>query len=64
MAVAAPCGAGRSFGVNPANQFAGEQGKTFYIDKYIKSGFFLYQCLARVEIMMGYFPVSTVAQAL
>lgn len=58
VAVAAPCGAGRSCSVNPANQFAGEQGKTFCLYEYIKSGFFLYQCLARVEIMMGYLPVS------
>lgn len=55
VAVAAPCGAGRSCGVNPANEFAGE---TFCLYRYIKSGFFLYQCLARVEIMTGYLPVS------
>lgn len=35
MAVAAPCGAGRSFGVNPASQCAGEQGKTFCLHKDI-----------------------------
>lgn len=49
VAVAAPCGAGRSFGVHPASQFA---------YKHIGEVFFLYQCLARVEIMMGYLPVA------
>lgn len=58
VAVAAPCGAGRSFGVHPASQFAGEQGKTVCLYKHIGEVFFLYQCLARVEIMMGYLPVG------
>lgn len=37
VAVAAPCGAGRSFGVNPTNQFTREQGKHFvYINTVIR----------------------------
>lgn len=47
VAVAASCGAGRSFAVHPASQFAGEQGKTFCLHKHIDEVFFCISALQR-----------------
>lgn len=49
--------AGHSESTLPVN-LLGSRGKTFCFYKHIDGVFFLYQCLARVEIMMGYLPVS------